>query len=99
MLLPNTASITNIATYFLLLGLPQSREKSKCFPFLFITLFQGFYFIITVDKILIRVYYVFISMFFKVLILILCYKSLFSDLNTLICIKRKGCDCKCVKNF
>ena len=50
MLLPNTASITNIATYFLLLGLPQSREKSKCFPFLFITLFQGFYFILPLIK-------------------------------------------------
>jgi len=50
MLLPNTASITNIATYFLLLGFPQSREKSNCFPFIFITLFQGFYFILPLIK-------------------------------------------------
>lgn len=65
MQLPNTASITNLATYFLLLG----------FPFPFTSRFKEFY--ISIDTIPYRVYNAFIATFLKYLTLIYYYKSLF----------------------
>jgi len=65
MLLPNTASITNLGTYFLLLGFS--------FPFTF--RFKEFY--ISIDEIPHGVYNAFIATFLKFLTLLYCYKSLF----------------------